>query len=149
MTLASWWNDLTTNASAAYSRFSNRKFKEAVMAMCARMAAANGTIDPKEEEAVATLIGGLDELKAYDPEALFALFKTYAGKLNGNAFIGKVACDKVIAGIKGDAAGCAAAVQVCLMIANADGTFEPKEVEVLVELCGVLGIDSAPYVPRK
>ncbi|MBY0358475.1 MAG: TerB family tellurite resistance protein [Candidatus Obscuribacterales bacterium] len=146
MSFSTWFNDLKAKASNNWAQFKNAAFKEATMAMCARMAAANGKIDDGEKQAVADVIGGIPELAAYDPTALYGIFEKHADALNKSP-IGKVAADRAISGIKGKAELCAAAVQICLMIANADGTFEESEKKVLKEVCAVLGVDPTPYLP--
>lgn len=145
MSISNWFAGVRANAATAFAQFKNAAFKEATMAMCARMAAANGKIDDGEKQAVADVIGGIPELASYDPTALYAAFEKHADAINKSP-IGKVAADRAIAGIKGKADLCAGAIQICLMIANADGTFEESEKKVMREICATLGVEAAPYI---
>ncbi len=139
----SWLSDQWDKTKKNLSKYNNRKFKAAVMAICARVARADGTIQEEEKVAVGEVISGLPELKAFDPAELYTIFEKYCALPNA---IFKAQCDRDIAGIKNDPAAAAAALQVGLAVANADGKFEPSEKQAVKEVCTVLGIDPAPYI---
>src|SRR5438105_14793210 len=116
MAFSNWLNDQLAAAKKGWAKYDNRKFKEAVMAACARMAAADGTIQEEEKQGVGAIIGGIPELQAFDPSELYSLFEKYVGILTGptGAYIGKPQCDRAIGALKGDNGAAAACVQITL-----------------------------------
>ena len=147
MSWTQWLSDKLDAAKAGWSRFNNRKFKEATMAICARIAAAHGGVDQSEKNDVANVIAGIPELKDFDPAVLYNLFEGYCDQLNKGP-IGKIVCDRAASQIKGDAGACAAACQIALMIANSDGCFQPAEQTAFKEICAAMGVDPTPYLPK-
>jgi tellurite resistance protein TerB len=149
MALSDWWKKTVGDAKREWAKYNNATFKNAVMAACARMAAADGTIQDEEKAAVGQVISSIPELAPFDPAELFTLFCKYCDALTGptGKFIGKATCDREIAKLKGNAGAVAAAIQITLAIANADGVFQPEERTVFTEVCGVLGADPKPYLP--
>lgn len=145
--IGKWVKDKVDSAKQGWARFNNRNFKEATMAICARIAAAHGGVDESEKRDVANVINGIDELKVFDPAELYKIFEGYCDQLNKGA-IGKIVCDRAAAKIKGDAEACAAACQIALMIANSDGCFQPEEQTAFKEICAAMGVDPTPYLPK-
>ncbi|MBI5173382.1 MAG: TerB family tellurite resistance protein [Candidatus Obscuribacter sp.] len=129
--------DLTTKAK----QFKNDAFKEAVISICARVAAADGTIEPAEKKAVAKAIQSFEALKVFDARELGSLFNTYCddatddfGIINLNNRIGKLAKNREAA---------LTAIQIGIAIANSDGNFSADEKKVVKELLGLLKLSEA------
>ena len=143
-----WFKDFQASVSRGVSRFRNRSFKSAAMAICARIACADGKIEDSELAAAADTIGSIDELKGFDPTELYGLFEEYCKKITANKHLGRAVCDRAIAGIKGNNEAAVMALGVALAIAYADGEFQPEEQKVFKECCAVLGADPKPYLPE-
>ncbi len=143
-----WFNDFKASVARGVSQFKNKAFKSAAMAICARIACADGKIEASELEAAKATIAGIDELKAFDPNELYALFQEFCGKITANKHLGRAVCDRAILGIKGKNEACVMALGVALAIAYADGTFQPEEQKVFKECCALINMDPAPYLPE-
>lgn len=123
----------------AGKRFNNQQTKEAAMAACGLMAAADGSVDPTEKQKVVKLITTSEALKVFPASDLGRLFNQYAdlagdefSRLDLLAKVGKLRSNP-------DAAKWVLAVAIT--IARADGTIAPSEVTVANELADALGID--------
>lgn len=122
----------------------NLLFAEASMAVCARVANADGTIQEEEKATVAELIRELPELKEFKFEELYRLFEKHCEALAKGA-TGMVITERAIGAIKDDSGAAAAAMQVGVAIAKADGKFEESEKQALRECAQVLGLDPTVY----
>src|SRR3954467_2917004 len=79
-------NQLTTKTG----QFKNKEFANGTMAMCALIAAADGTIDPEERRKTAALITSNDILSIFPPSELRDKFDWYCDKLAKDFDFGKV-----------------------------------------------------------
>ena len=147
MPVGQWFSDFKASVGRGVSKFKNRTFKSAAMAICARIACADGKIEDSELAECATTMTSLDELKAFDPTELYSLFEEYCKKITANKHLGRAVADKAIAALKGNNEAAVMALGVALAIAYADGTFQPEEQKVFKECCALLGQDPAPYLP--
>ena len=139
-----WWSDFKSDMAGRISRFQNATFKEAMLAGCALMTAADGKIDPAEKSKVAKYVGSADELKAFDAADLRDTYLAYCDQA-GDEFTRNNMLNKVRK-LKGDEAASDTCLRVVLVIANADGDFADAEKKVVKELCQILGVDSASYL---
>lgn len=82
------------------SQFQNKEFKNASMAMCALIAAADGSIDPSERQKTAALIMSNESLAVFPPDELREQFDWYCSKLSSDYEFGKVEATATIAKLK-------------------------------------------------
>ncbi|MER7764463.1 TerB family tellurite resistance protein [Streptomyces sp. NPDC097619] len=125
-------NDLTSGA-----------FRDASMAMCALVAAADGTVDPSERQRVAQLIATNEVLRNFDAEDLRRRFEANLDKLIADFAFGKVSVLQEVAKAKKKPAEARAVVQIGIVIGGADGDFDKTEQAVVREACYAL--DLAPH----
>jgi tellurite resistance protein TerB len=117
--LKSRLTDLQSNTKTQVGKYKSKDFAKASMAMCALIAAADGTISPEERRKTAAFIGSNDVLSV---EAIATI-----GKLKG----------------KPDAAR--AVIQVGIIIGGADGNFDKDEQQAVREACNAVGIPPAEF----
>ncbi|HCA84165.1 MAG TPA: Tellurite resistance TerB, partial [Streptomyces sp.] len=91
------WDRLKESAQTMQTQLEAKKkdlksgaFRDASMAMCALVAAADGTIDPAERQRVASLIATNDVLQNFPADDLQRRFNDYVGKLTADFAFGKV-----------------------------------------------------------
>lgn len=91
------WDRLKESASTMQTPLESKKndlksgaFRDASMAMCALVAAADGTIDPSERQRVAQLIGTNEVLQNVPADDLRRRFDENIGKLTADFAFGKV-----------------------------------------------------------
>src|SRR3972149_6789398 len=85
--LMAFWDQLKAKAQemngqlkTKTSQFQNKEFKNASMAMCALIAAADGSIDPSERQKTAALIMSNESLAVFSPDELREQFDWYCSK---------------------------------------------------------------------
>lgn len=139
-----WLKDWAASAKSTMAKYNNSTFKNAAMATCALIAAADGEIEKEEKAKVAKLIQNNEMLQVFDAVELRDLFLQYADKAADE--FGRMDVMNVVARLKGNAEQSETCVQIALVIANADGDFEPQEKKVVTEICGRLGIAAERFV---
>lgn len=137
-------NQAATKVKGQWSKFNNANVKNAMMAACALVAAADGDVSKEERSKVAKLVGSCDYLDDFNAEELRDLFLSCCDKASDE--FARHELLRLVGKIKGNAEQSDFAVKVALIIANADGNFDDKEKAVVKEICCVLGLDSASYV---
>ncbi|MBW8088168.1 metalloregulator ArsR/SmtB family transcription factor [Streptomyces hygroscopicus subsp. hygroscopicus] len=120
-------------------------FRDASMAMCALVAAADGTIDPSERQRVAQLIATNDVLQGFPADDLHRRFEDHLDELTADFTLGKVGAMREIGKARRKAAEARAVIQIGIVIGCADGHFDDSERAVVREACSALGIPPAEF----
>ena len=141
------WDRLKESASTMQTQLTARKndlksgaFRDASMAMCALVAAADGTVDPSERQRVAQLIAANEVLQNFPADDLRRRFEDNIGKLTADFAFGKVSVLQEIAKAKKKPAEARAVVQIGIVIGGADGDFDKDERAVVREACYALDL---------
>ncbi|MDI3420914.1 tellurite resistance TerB family protein [Streptomyces luteolus] len=115
-------------------------FRDASMAMCALVAAADGTIDPSERRKVAQLIATNDVLANFPAEELQRRFDDNCDRLAADFDFGKVGVLQQVAKARKKPAEARAVIQIGIVIGGADGDFDKDEQQVVREACYALDL---------
>lgn len=134
-------SQLTTKAG----QFKNKEFANGSMAMCALIAAADGSIDPAEQSKTAALIRSNSVLSVFPPDELQQKFDWYCSKLAGDFEFGKVEAIATIGKLRSKPDQARAVIQIGIIIGGADGKFDPDERRVVREACFAVGIDPSEF----
>ncbi|UQA94077.1 tellurite resistance TerB family protein [Streptomyces halobius] len=141
------WDRIKESASTMQTQLNAKKndlksgaFRDASMAMCALVAAADGTIDPSERQRVAQLIATNEVLQNFDATDLQRRFEDNLVKLTTDFDFGKVSVLQEIAKAKKKPAEARAVVQIGIVIGGADGDFDKTEQAIVREACFTLDL---------
>ncbi|WP_086830890.1 tellurite resistance TerB family protein [Streptomyces sp. NRRL B-24572] len=141
------WDRIKESASTMQTQLNAKKndlksgaFRDASMAMCALVAAADGTIDPAERQRVAQLIATNEVLQNFDATDLQRRFDDNLDKLTADFDFGKISVLQEIAKTKKKPAEARAVVQIGIVIGGADGDFDKTEQAVVREACFTLDL---------
>ncbi|CAM5371408.1 tellurite resistance TerB family protein [Streptomyces griseomycini] len=141
------WDRIKESASQMQTQLEARKnelrsgaFRDASMAMCALVAAADGGVDPSERQRVAQLIAANDVLQNFPADDLRRRFEANLDKLTADFAFGKVSVLQEIGKAKKKPAEARAVVQIGIVIGGADGHFDRDERAVVREACFALGL---------
>ncbi|MYT17104.1 tellurite resistance protein TerB [Streptomyces sp. SceaMP-e96] len=141
------WDRLKESASTMQTQLNAKKndlksgaFRDASMAMCALVAAADGTIDPSERQRVAQLIATNEVLQNFPADDLQRRFEENLGKLTADFDFGKVSVMQEIAKAKKKPAEARAVIQIGIVIGGADGDFDKTEQAIVREACYTLDL---------
>jgi len=137
--------DMTTQAKTQVGKFKNKDFANASMAMCALIAAADGTIDADERKKTAGFIGSNDVLSVFPASDLLEKFNHYAGKLEADYDFGKVEAIQALSKLKSKPDAARAVIQIGIIIGGADGNFDADEKQAVREACNAVGIPPAEF----
>ncbi|MFD5814496.1 tellurite resistance TerB family protein [Streptomyces sp. NPDC059618] len=139
------WDRVKESASTMQTQLVAKKndlksgaFRDASMAMCALVAAADGSIDPSERQRVAQLIATNEVLQNFDAMDLQRRFDDNLNKLTADFAFGKVSVLQEIAKAKKKPAEARAVIQIGIVIGGADGDFDKTEQAVVREACFTL-----------
>ncbi|MFC8426444.1 tellurite resistance TerB family protein [Streptomyces sp. NPDC057236] len=141
------WDRLKESASTMQTQLTARKndlksgaFRDASMAMCALVAAADGSVDPSERQRVAQLIAANEVLQNFPADDLRRRFEDNIGKLTADFAFGKVSVMQEIAKARKKPAEARAVIQIGIVIGGADGDFNKDERAVVREACYALDL---------
>jgi tellurite resistance protein TerB len=127
----------------AAARYTNLDFRDAVLAICAMVAAADGIIQTEEKEKVKKLITSNQALSHFTPSKLGGQFEDYV-KLALDEFA-VLDLEKIVGKLRGKTDQADMAVKIGLIIANADGVFEASEKARMIVIIKKLGLQPADY----
>ncbi|MFV2119910.1 tellurite resistance TerB family protein [Streptomyces sp. Act-28] len=131
---------MQTQLMAKRNELTSGAFRDASMAMCALVAAADGTVDPAERRRVAQLIATNDVLRNFPADDLRRRFEAELDKLTSDFALGKVSVMQEIAKARKKPAEARAVIQIGIVIGGADGDFDKSEQAVVREACYTLDL---------
>ncbi|MEU5954323.1 TerB family tellurite resistance protein [Streptomyces sp. NPDC047525] len=141
------WDRVKESASTMQTQLMAKKndlksgaFRDSSMAMCALVAAADGSIDPSERQRVAQLIATNEVLQNFSADELRRRFEEYVDKLTADFAFGKVSVLQEVAKAKKKPAEARAVIQIGIVIGGADGDFDQTERAVVREACFALDL---------
>ncbi len=148
----SFWDQLKTNAASMNAQlqtkaaqFKNKEFADASMAMCALIAAADGSIDASERAKTAALIANNETLKIFPASELKTKFDFYCDKLTADADFGRIEAIQAITKNKAKADQARAVIQIGIVIGGADGNFDKNEMKAVRDACNAVGIPPSEF----
>ena len=137
---------LRAQLAARRASLRSNAFRDAAVAICALVTAADGRIDPAEREALRAFVASDPVMSNFPPHELEALFDTHLARLSADFSAGREAALGEIAKVRGRPAEAAALVHLGEVIGRSDGEFVASEQAVLRDAIEVLGLDPAEFV---
>ncbi|MER5938173.1 tellurite resistance TerB family protein [Streptomyces sp. NPDC001928] len=136
---------LKTQLTSLKTELKSGAYRDASMAMCALVAAADGNVDPAERQHVESLILNNDVLQNFPSEQLRQRFNKHVDQLSFNFQQGKTEALQEIAKAAKKPTEARAVVQTGFVVAGADGYIAPAEEQVLREACQTLGLPAQEF----
>ncbi|MFF3847208.1 tellurite resistance TerB family protein [Streptomyces sp. NPDC002328] len=138
-------NTLKSQLTSLKTELKSGAYRDASMAMCALVAAADGHVDPAERQHVESLILHNDVLQNFPSEQLRQRFNKHVDQLAFDFPQGKNEALQEIAKAAKKPTEARAVVQTGFVVAGADGYVAPAEEQVLREACSVLGLSPQEF----
>ena len=145
-------DQLKTNAQAMNaqlqtkaSQFKNADFANGCMAMCALIAAADGSVDASEKSKTATLITNNETLKIFPAAELKTKFDFFVDKINADADFGRIEAIQAVGKLKKAPDQARAVIGIGIVIGGADGNFDANEKKAVRDACLAVGIPPADF----
>jgi tellurite resistance protein TerB len=136
---------LKTQLSSLKNELKSGAYRDASMAMCALVAAADGHVDPAERQHVESMILSNEVLQNFPPEQLRQRFNKHVDQLSHNFQQGKAEAMQDIAKAAKKPTEARAVIQTGIVIAGADGDFSQAEQTIIREACAALGVSPAEF----
>lgn len=146
------WNQLRNQTQsmqqtliAKKNDFKSGAFRDATMAMCALIAAADGSVDAEERRKVASLISQNEVLQNFPADQLQQIFNDDVDKLMRDFDFGKVSILQEIAKVRKKPDEARAVIQIGIIIGGADGNFDEDEKKVVRDACHAVDLAPAEF----
>ncbi len=120
------------------ARYRQRPFLDALMAGCALVATADGSVSLSERSRVDRIIESLGELDIFDPHEAVNRFNDYAEVIAADAERGRHEALDAIAEHAGDKDRARLLLRACIAVSLADDNFRPEERARIAEICDTL-----------
>lgn len=147
--MLNWLKDRTNEArsklTSEVSKFRNREFMEAVVAACAMVAAADGSISGDEKRKMIGYLQRADEMKHFDTATVVAFFEKIAGNYEFDGQIGRAEALKVIGKVRSKPEQARMVVRVACVIGASDGNFDEDEKAAVRMICADLGLPASDF----
>lgn len=137
--------EMSTQLKTKGGQFKNKEFANGCMAMCAMVAAADGSIDQSERDKVWGFIQSSEPLKIFPPSELQQKFDFYSSKLQSDFEFGKMEAIATLGKLKSKPDQARGVIQVGIIVGGADGNFDTSEKQVVREACNAVGIKPAEF----
>ncbi|AKG37532.1 Tellurite resistance TerB [Paenibacillus durus ATCC 35681] len=126
-------------------KFKNKELLDAIVAGCAMVSVADGTIDNSEKQKMAGYLGRSDELKVFNMSEVIERFNHFSGNMEFDVMIGKQEALRVIAKFKSKPEIGRVIVGVCCAVGSADGDFDNNEKSTVRDICNTLGLSAGEF----
>ncbi|MFI6284206.1 tellurite resistance TerB family protein [Streptomyces sp. NPDC051018] len=136
---------LKTQLLSLKNELKSGSYRDASMAMCALVAAADGSVDPAERQQVESLILQNEVLRNFPPDQLRQRFNKHVDQLTFNFQQGKAEALQEVAKAAKKPVEAKAVVQTGFVVAGADGYVAPAEEQILREACVALGVSPQEF----
>ncbi|MGW2257436.1 tellurite resistance TerB family protein [Streptomyces sp. NPDC004749] len=136
---------LKSQLASVKTELKSGAYRDASMAMCALVAAADGHVEPAERQRVEELIVSNEVLQNFPADQLRQRFNKHVDRLVANFQAGKAEALQEIAKAAKKPAEARAVIQTGIVIAGADGYFEASEQYAIREACGALGVSPTEF----
>ena len=136
---------LKTQLGSLKTELKSGAYRDASMAMCALVAAADGHVDAAERQQMESMILSNDVLQNFPPDQLRQRFNRHADQLTRNFPQGKAEALQEITKAAKKPTEARAVIQTGIVIAGADGHFSQAEAAILREACAALGLNPAEF----
>ncbi len=136
---------LRAQLAARRDELRGRPFRDAAVAMCALVAAADGRIDPAERDGLRAFVATDPIMANFTVDELEELFDVHLARLQADFAAGKRTALAEIVKVRGRVAEATAVIRIGEVIGRIDGTFPPVEQAVIWEAAEALGLDPAEF----
>ncbi|OHV34394.1 MULTISPECIES: TerB family tellurite resistance protein [Pseudofrankia] len=130
--------------AARRDQLRGRRFRDAAVAMCALVAAADGRIDPAERDGLRAFLATDPVMANFPAGELEQAFDAHVAALTADADAGRRAILADVARVRGRLAEATAVLRLGEVIGRIDGAFPPVEQAVLAEAARALGLEPPP-----
>lgn len=134
------FKDKFSDLSSKVKQYKSKEMLEAVVAGCALVAYADGSVDPSEKAKMMGFIQNSPELSVFGMSDVVKAFDNFMSGFGFDLTIGKAQALNAMGKLKSKPEEARIAVAVAISVGGADGNFDDSEKAVVKEICAVVGI---------
>ncbi|GAB6992088.1 tellurite resistance TerB family protein [Paenibacillus pini] len=140
-----WLSKTKTGLTDQVKRHKNKDLMDAIVAGCAIVAVADGTIDAAEKQKMAAYMGRSEALNVFNMSEVIERFNHYAGNMEFDVMVGKQESLRVIGKFRSKPDVARIIVGVCCAVGAADGDFDDQEKAVVRDICNCLSLSPGEF----
>jgi len=148
MSFVDWLKQNVTNAretiATEITKFKSKDLLEAIVAGCAMVAYADGTVKAEEKQKMMGYLQNSEQLRVFDTKDVIQKFQKYIEQFDFDIHVGTAEAMKAIGKFKGKPEA-QLVVRVCCAIGAADGNFDADEQTVVRRMASELGLNPADF----
>lgn len=138
-------SELSTQMTNEVKKFANKGFHEAVVAACAVIAVADGTISKEEKAKMMGFMAMNETMKLFDKNKTIQIFNKYAEQMDFDVDLGRNEALSIIGKLSGKVNEARAIVRLACAIGAADGDFDADEKAAARQICQTLNLSPADF----
>ncbi|MCR3724585.1 tellurite resistance protein TerB [Streptomyces umbrinus] len=136
---------LKSQLASVKTELKSGAYRDASMAMCALVAAADGHVEQAERQRVEELIVSNEVLQNFPADQLRQRFNKHLDQLIANFEVGKAEALREIAKAAKKPVEARAVIQTGIVVAGADGHFDQSEQFAIRDACAALGLSPTEF----
>jgi tellurite resistance protein len=147
-----WWDGLRRSVRSVRAQLAARRehladveFRDAAVAMCALVAAADGRIDSRERAAMLEAMAADPVLSQFATDDVERLFDAHVDRLSASPDAGRRAAYRDVARLRGRPGQARAVIALGGVIGRADGVFDALERAAVRRAADVLDVDATDF----
>ncbi|WP_027416118.1 TerD family protein [Aneurinibacillus terranovensis] len=141
-----WVNEQKQRAKEMLNRYKGQDLLDSVVAGCAVVAAADGTVSQAEKQKMIDFIQQSEELRVFDINQVISRFNHFTGNFQSDPMLAKAEALRAVGKMKGKPEAARLIVRLCCAIGMADGNFDPQEKQAVSEICRELYLNPAEFL---
>lgn len=138
--------EITKSLTNEFLKYKNKDVLNALMATCAYIASADGTIDPVEKRKMVGLVKNSPIISVYGDAIAINVFNEHATRFEFDFGIGKAEALCAIGKFRDNVDLARLIIRAGIVIGSADGNFDPSEKEAVRDICKELGQNPDDFV---
>lgn len=143
---AEWGRQQKQKAKELFMRFKSPDVLDAVVAACALVGMADGRLDPSEERKMLEFIHQSEELRVFDTNKVIQQFNQFVRRIEYDQIIGRAECFRALGKVRSKPEVARLVARYCIAIGYADGHFDAREKQVVIEICQELGLNPNEFL---
>jgi tellurite resistance protein TerB len=139
------FNEVSTSVKTEVTKVRNKTFLEGVIAGCAMVAYADGTVTADEKQKMMGFLKNSEVLSVFSVDEVIATFEKFAKQFEFDAAIGEANALQTIGKLRTKENEARLMVRVCCIIGAADGNFDENEKTSVRKICNELRLNPKDF----